>query len=140
MTLLGLKITGDLPAAEDIVADAFVKVFQRRAEFKEIDGIRGFLYVAVRNASYTYTAKEKRRDAVYAGLAVVQPDAGMDEAEDLEILRARLLAEIYREIENLPDQCRRISQMIFFEGKDTETIALGTGQGMRSFSCMFIRR
>jgi DNA-directed RNA polymerase specialized sigma24 family protein len=53
------QITGDRLAAEDIVAEAFVKTLDRRAEFLTLEQFKTFLYVSVRNRSYTFNSTEK---------------------------------------------------------------------------------
>ena len=124
MCLLAETIAGDLHPAEDIVAESFIKLFDKRAEFDAIDNIKAFLYVTVRNRSYTYRATQKRHEAVHTRLAAEQgeDDPGV-QAFELEMIRAQLLADIYQEIENLPTQCRKIAKMIFWEGKGTGQIA-----------------
>jgi RNA polymerase sigma-70 factor (ECF subfamily) len=39
------------------------------------------------------------------------------------MIRAEVLREINREIENLPEQCRKIFKMSFFDGKKNQEIA-----------------
>lgn len=124
MCLLAETITGNLLPAEDIVAESFVKLFDKRAEFEAIDNIKAFLYVTVRNSSYTYKTTQKRHEAVHTQLAAEQGEEDdLVSAFELEMIRAQLLAEIYQEIENLPPQCRKIAKMIFWEGKSTGEIA-----------------
>lgn len=125
MCLLAETITGDGRAAEDIVAESFIKLFDKRAEFGALDNIKAFLYVTVRNSSYTHRTTQKRHEAVHTRLAAEQGGEGDPGAQafELEMIRAQLLAEIYQEIENLPTQCRKIAKMIFWEGKSTGQIA-----------------
>jgi RNA polymerase sigma factor (sigma-70 family) len=125
MCLLAETITGQLLPAEDIVAESFIKLFDKRAEFEAIDNIKAFLYVTVRNSSYTYKTTQKRHEAIHARIATGHDGAEDDlsAAVELEMIRAQLLEEIYQEIENLPPQCRRIAKMIFWEGKNTDSIS-----------------
>lgn len=125
MCLLAETITGEALVAEDIVAEAFIKFFDKRVEFERIENIKGFLYTTVRNSSYTYTTTQRRHQRVHEQLAAVQKEdvQSASPAEELELLRVRLLEDIYQEIENLPPQCRRISKMIFLEGKTTDQVA-----------------
>jgi RNA polymerase sigma factor (sigma-70 family) len=125
MCLLAETITGQLLAAEDIVAESFIKLFEKRSEFEAIDNIKAFLYVTVRNGSYTYKTTQKRHEAIHARIATEHGGEGdsFSSTAELEMIRAQLLEEIYQEIENLPLQCRRIAKMIFWEGKSTDLIA-----------------
>ena len=125
MCLMAVRITGELPAAEDIVADAFVKMFDRRADFAGIENIKAFLYTSARNGSVDFVRMQKRHRMAHVRIAATQEQAaeGLETAEDLELLRIQLLQDIYEEIENLPPQSRQISKMIFYEKKSTEEIA-----------------
>ncbi len=124
MCLLAETITGNLATAEDIVAESFIKLFDKRAEFEAIDNIKAFLYVTVRNSSYTYKTTQKRHKAIHNRLAAGHSEEDdFSSASELEIIRVLLLAEIYQEMENLPSQCRIIAKMIFYEGESTGQIA-----------------
>ncbi|HMF73223.1 MAG TPA: sigma factor-like helix-turn-helix DNA-binding protein [Flavitalea sp.] len=88
-----------------------------------------FLYTCVRNASLTFNSTRKRhREAevrLFAGQQNVFEES--DTAVQLEVIRAELLGNIYREIELLPKNCRVIVKMIFLQGKRTDQIAAELG-------------
>jgi hypothetical protein len=90
MCLLAEKITGDLAAAEDIVAEVFVRMFDRRTEFETIEGIKAFLYVSVRNRSYTFTTAEKRHRRAHMLLASLQT-VRTQKARAIQLLRNQLI-------------------------------------------------
>jgi RNA polymerase sigma factor (sigma-70 family) len=56
------RFTGNQPEAEDIVVDSFLKCYRRRDQFENLENIRSFLYVTVKNASLDHLAAKKRHD------------------------------------------------------------------------------
>ena len=125
LCLIAENITEDTMAAEDIVAEAFVKMYQKKAEFEGMDNVKSFLFVVVRNNSLTHNTTRKRHRTAHDQIGRFQEENHMTENTPVhfEIMRAEILEKIYRDIENLPLQCRRISKMIFLEGKTTQEVA-----------------
>lgn len=121
--------TGQVQAAEDIVTEAFLKLFNRRNEFAALGNIKAFLYVAVRNAGISYVRTEKRHETAHRQiLATAAEDAFIsDNATQNEIIRAEVIAEIYNEIERLPVKCRDIFKLLYFQGLGTDQIARQLG-------------
>ncbi|WP_188937770.1 RNA polymerase sigma factor [Puia dinghuensis] len=109
------------PDAEDIVANAFYKLFNQRAAMKSYDHVKRWLYVIVRNESIDYLRiKAKQRENQY-DLAYL--DTGIEEHIETERVRTILLQDIQKEIEKLPPQRRTILRLYFFEQKSTPEIA-----------------
>src|SRR5450631_2461652 len=55
-----LKITKDQAAAEDITEESFVKIWQRKEMFTQINVLKSYLYKIVRNASLDWIKKAAR--------------------------------------------------------------------------------
>jgi RNA polymerase sigma-70 factor (family 1) len=124
LCVYGERITGDMTATEDLVAEAFEKCMDRRAEFKSLENCKAFLYRAVRNSCINYTMSERYHQSVRAEIRyLAQGEPNEERADDLEIVRAELMQEIYAEIEALPGRCREIFKLIFFEGLSTDDIS-----------------
>lgn len=117
------RITGQLEAAEDIVAEAFVKAWGRRQNFVTADNLKAFLYRVVRNASINFAVATRQHRQAHLQIAYIEgQDKEEEPADQREILRAELLQEIYEEMENLPGRCGEIFKLIFIHGKSTEEI------------------
>jgi RNA polymerase sigma-70 factor (ECF subfamily) len=124
LCLYSERITSRLEVAEDIVAESFEKVWERRQEFQRLENLKAFLYRIVHNASLNYAESERRHRVHHKQiLHVSKDDPGTDEALEREILRAELLQEIYLEIENLPDRCGQIFKLLFIHNQTTDQIA-----------------
>jgi RNA polymerase sigma-70 factor (family 1) len=128
LCLYAERITGQLEAAEDIVAEAFTKAWARRRDFEAIDNGKAFLYTIVRNASLNFTAAARQHQQAHLQIAYLEgQEKELEPALEREILRVELLQEIYEEMDNLPDRCGQVFKRIFIYGQSTEQIAAELG-------------
>jgi len=121
MCYFASKIVKDERQAEDIVADCFIKLWDRRQTFENVDKIKAFLYIACRNNCLNYLRNEKRKTAAQE-LYLRQMDEDSDEII-YEIIDTEIVDILAREIESLPDKCREVFKLIYLGGKSTEEIA-----------------
>lgn len=117
-----LRLVADTAAAEDIVQDLFVHLWDRRATLGELSGgLAAYLNRAVRNRSLNYLRDRNRIPVDDAelprGLAALTtaPDAGLE--------RADLSRRINGAIGRLPERCRLIFVMSKFEDMSRADIA-----------------
>lgn len=117
----GSQLVGDEQEAEDVVVETFVKLLRKRADFDNLQDIRSFLFTSVRNACYDYLRYMQRHETSHQELIYL---TGKEEiTDDLEMIKAKVLQEIYNEIENLPTQCQKVFKYVFLHGLTTEQIA-----------------
>lgn len=116
------KIVSSMPAAEDLVADSFCKLFLSRARMKNMDHVREFLYRVTKNAGIDQIRARAREKVVSTDLLGVA-DQEPTEAEDLGMIEAEVLNKLYLEIENLPEKSRQVFKLYFFENKSTSEIS-----------------
>ena len=107
--------------AEDIVANAFYKLFHARANMRSFEHVKRWLYVIVRNESIDYLRAKTRQKESRHGLAYLE--TGIEEQAETERVRTILLQDIHKEIERLPKQRKTILRLYFFEQKNTSEIA-----------------
>lgn len=108
--------------AEDIVAGCFSKLWEKRSDFSNAENIKGFLYVTCRNYCFQFLRNLKRRNAAQQ-LYFEQ----LEQSERTvlnEIIEAELLNILEQEIILLPGRCSEVFRLIYFEGKNTNEIAL----------------
>jgi len=128
LCLYSFRITGEMGASEDIVAESFAKAWSKRQEFKALENIKAFLYRVVRNASINISLTTRQHRKAHVQIAyLIGQDMEEEPVEEREILRVELLQEIYEEIEQLPDRCGQIFKLIFFHDQTTEQIAQQLG-------------
>jgi len=107
--------------AEDIVSNAFLKLFSAREDMRTFEHIRRWLYVTVRNEAIDYLRakskwRESKEDIAYLG-------SNAEEKIETERVRSILLQEICNEIDKLPRQRRTIIRLYYYEQKNTSEIA-----------------
>ena len=109
MCAIAMRFITDRDAAEDIAQEAFIKLWEKRATYKEIPCLKTFLYVSVRDKKVTidYTSPEaQNQEAIFKDYLIEE--------------------EAYRIIDNavnaLPPQSARIVKMCL-EGKQNKEIA-----------------
>jgi RNA polymerase sigma-70 factor (ECF subfamily) len=107
--------------AEDIVANAFYKLYHARANMRSFEHVKRWLYVIVRNESIDYLRARARQKESQHDLAYLE--SGIEEQAETERVRAILLQDIHKEIERLPKQRKTILRLYFFEQKNTSEIA-----------------
>jgi RNA polymerase sigma-70 factor (family 1) len=121
LCFFSFRIVKDKDNAEDIVSEAYLKLWERHAGFENLGSIRSFLYTVVHNASIDYLRLNKKR-TTYSKEIVY-----LDEEKESYVLQQIIETETYREIVSslkiLPPKCREIFRMIYFEGNDYTEIA-----------------
>jgi RNA polymerase sigma-70 factor (ECF subfamily) len=103
--------------AEEIVSDVFVQLWKRKESVAEINNLRVFLYVAVKNLSLTYLYKARKYKVCwieeYAGGSEIQ----LRSVASDELLIAKEIAEnLQKAIRNLPDRCKAIFKLVKEDG------------------------
>jgi len=111
--------------AEDIVANAFTKLYNARSGMRSIEHIKRWLYVIVRNESIDYLRHRSRQRESHGEVAYLGAEA--EEQHETERVKSAVFQGILHEIEKLPRQRRAILRMYFFEQKTTAEIAKQLG-------------
>jgi RNA polymerase sigma-70 factor (family 1) len=115
-------LLNDLPAGEDIVTEVFVILWKKHADFSTIQNIRAFLYISTRNACINYLKKLQRDSAMRSGLSKFLSDDYSEFALN-KMIRTEEMQQVYKAIESLPSQCRRIFKMCYMDGLKNPEIA-----------------
>lgn len=98
-------IVPDRSAGEDLVQDAFIKLWERSLDFREEAAARAFLYTTVKNSCLNYLEHHR----------VVQKHAentrrsvpGDEQIRDL-LIEEETHRQVYHAINELPARCRKV--------------------------------
>ena len=101
--------------AEELVSDAWLRVWKKHAQFNNEATLRSYLYSTVKNACFDYLKKQKPQPTI----ASEQPDKTMLE----QLIYAEVLHTIYRHMQNLPDQCKTVFTRLYIDGKTVKETA-----------------
>lgn len=116
-----VRLVQDDQEAEDIVANCFVKLSEKHKEFDTDQNIKSFLYAICRNACLNYL-KHLRIKSAAQTFFLNQAEQG-EEIILNQIIKAEVFDILNQEIEFLPEKCREIFKLIYFEHKKTDEIA-----------------
>lgn len=118
-TLLALQYVKNVIVAEDIVQDAFLKFWEAPFALDNPNAMRSYFGRIIINNSLNYLKREKnlQRHHDLIGKNITEQDVyeKLHESE-LQVL-------VYKQIEQLPEQCRKVFKMNRFEGLKYREIA-----------------
>lgn len=104
--------------SEDIVQESFVTLWERRQDFMSLLPIRVFLYQTARNKCLDLLKHEQVVHKHEAALIQELSEDSLDE----KMIEEEVLGEIYRAIDELPPECRRVFRL-GLEGLSNQEIA-----------------
>jgi RNA polymerase sigma factor (sigma-70 family) len=112
----------DLQDAQDVTADTFVKLLNRRAQFSNIDSIIPFLKVTIKNGcldilKHRKIQSQKEKEIIYQLSNDQEPDFGWVKAQET------FLALIYEEVNKLSEKMREVFLLAYRDGLKTAEIA-----------------
>jgi RNA polymerase sigma-70 factor (family 1) len=110
---------------EDIAADSFVKLLNRHDSFETLPNIKAFLYITTRNACLNFLRLSQRQHSSKRELNRLQDKT--DEHVLSHMVHAEVLREVEFEIEQLPNRCREIFKLIYYERRPADEIATMLG-------------
>lgn len=117
-----IQLVKEKEQAEDIVSEAFAKLWQRHEVFQTEEHVKAFLFVTTRNASLNYLRHIQRKTASQSELSYLQRDKD-DQDVITDMIEGELLRRIYPLIETLPAKCKTIFKLIYFEDASTDEVA-----------------
>lgn len=115
----------DATTAEDLVQDIFLKIWQKQTFILLNEGIKTYLYHAVKHACLDYlkhqNVKNNYMNTVITKLKIEE----LYFSDDPQFLYSAddRLCHIYREVGKLPEKCREIFIMSYLEERKTSEIA-----------------
>ncbi len=122
LLLFAKSIVKSKQAAEEIVSDVFIKIWERRRELEKIDNLKVYLYVSTRNTAINYLSRDKHGitnalDEVHAEFTSIDFDP-----EQL-LITAEMLALIRLAIDQLPPKCKIIFKLVKEDGLKYREVA-----------------
>ena len=113
------RFTGEHESAQDIVQDAFLKVWNMREEIDPSRSLKALLYTMVRNLSLNHIRAAQHTNGTLPDDDLHDHAPGADQKVDAEMLDER----IRQFIDEMPDRRREAFTLSRFEGLSHEEIA-----------------
>lgn len=109
-------------AAEDIVEDSFVQLWEKRELISPASGIRPYLYASVRNRCIDFLRKQNHGNTYVTHIKKLPQEFVPDLSQ--KIIVSESMHQVYLAIQNLPTKYQQVFKMIYLEEKDIKDIAL----------------
>ena len=113
-----------LESAEDILSEAFVKLWSRAGQFGSLPEVEQWLRVTTKNACIDELRKEGRTQKKEEAYLYLMDDNDPHELYFKSALEAELFGKITKEINKLPPLTGNIIKLSFLQGLSVDEIAL----------------
>lgn len=120
--LFANRYVQDAAEAEDITAEIFIKLWDRRKQFDSLHYISTFLHKAIKNRCLDYLRHQQVKSKNQQGLMQLLEQVN-DNDFSAEIIRLELIKLIYAEAEKLPPKMKEIFLLSYKEGLKPADIA-----------------
>ena len=131
----------DKTAAEDIVHDVFLRVWQKQASLVMKERLKSYLFKSVQNSCLDYLKHLKVSDD-YFNASITRfkiEEINFDKENQVNIEDEERLINIYEELEKLPPKCREIFTMHYMEERKTSDIAQILGLSKRTIEAQLYK-
>lgn len=109
-------------AAEEIVSDVFIKLWQIRNKLPEIENLKVYLYQIAKNFCLNYITRHFKNPVASLDEMDLETMVSLDNPEEL-CISADIINTIQQTIRQLPPQCRLIFQMVKEDGMAYREVA-----------------
>jgi RNA polymerase sigma-70 factor (ECF subfamily) len=96
--------------AEEIVSDVLIEIWAKRKELADIEDLKMYLYVSVRNASLRKLQQNKKAFTLSLDEVTVELTSAYENAESI-LLTQELTQKIELAIQQLPQRCKLIFKL-----------------------------
>jgi len=121
-----LKYTKDTDLSQGLIQDLFVRLWEKRKQLPS-QSPASYLYQSAKNACLNYLRHQKVRDT-YA-----EHELHNEQFEETQLLEDHeILSQVYKSINKLPEQCRRIFIMSRMHGLRHKEIAEDLGIAVKT--------
>ncbi len=107
-------------AAEEIASEAFLKTWKHHANFKDVAGLRSYLYQVVRHDCYRYKKRKATRELKEEVIIEMYPNV---ESHFETILKTETIRELHDSLSILPAVCKKVFELMYIEGKTVKEIS-----------------
>jgi len=121
LQIFATKFTKSDDAAEEIIQDAFLRVWLNRDKLAEVENVKAYLYKYVSNECLSYLRKKLKEDRVVDAFTAKQPDSHNHTADVVNLNEINKI--VATAVEKLPEQRRKIYQLSRGDGKTIPEIA-----------------
>lgn len=143
LCLVAFRIVRDQDAAEDIVQDFFLNLWQRRTEISTINSFQGYATRAVKNGSISFLRKQQTLSDEQ--LSAIPDDANPLEDKEIFVSGESITSKVMEVIELLPAERKKIflshviDRLSYAQIAEKNNISLNTVKTQMKRAYAFVR-
>ncbi len=121
LQIFATKFTKSDDAAEEIIQDAFLRVWLNRDKLVEVENVKAYLYKYVSNECLSYLRRKLKEDKMVDAFTNKQLSSHNNTAEEINLNEITKIIAVA--VEKLPEQRKNIYQLSRRDGKSIPEIA-----------------
>jgi len=121
LSIYALKYVSEVDA-QDVLADLFISLWQRRYDFGNLDDVKSYLYVSVKNRCLNILKHSNVRTEHQSKL-LIELETHDSSPNEMELIHAELINQIWLEIESLPPKMKEVFLLTYRDGIKPASIA-----------------
>ena len=118
LVLFAMRRIDQLDAAEDIVQETFITVWENKKIYNSYQGLKAYLYELVQNKCTNYLKHKQVEDRYVSYVKTT----GEETEGDYNLMQEEIYRELYMAVRELPEKCQRVFEL-HLEGKKNDEIA-----------------
>ena len=119
LAAFGYKYLSDQFVAEDLVQEAFISMWEKRADFPHINALKSFLYTSVRNKCLNHI---KHQSVVQKHEKALSYELESEQHFNGHVIEEETFNQLFLEIKNLPPSAQEIT-LLALNGLKNQEIA-----------------
>ena len=104
LSSFAFNYVNDKDAADDLVQDVFLKLWEKRKELNIHSSIKAFLYKSVKNTCLNHIKKSAYDESKISEIQLFQ----MESMGDHYMLQEEVQSKLHKAIDNLPEKCKQV--------------------------------
>lgn len=121
LVVFAKKYLNDLDLSKGLIQEFFVKFYEKKDEIEINTSLKSYLYLSARNTCLNYIEKKNIQNRHHQ--IIQNSSSELSEEVQEKIEETELEHEIFKHVDMLPDQCKRIFKMSRVDGKKNKEIA-----------------
>ncbi len=109
----------DENVVEDLVQDVFVSLLEKSPRFDSEAHLKNFLYLSIRNACLNYI-RDRQAQSRYME---AKGRENLSECFEDDIILTEVYRELTAAVVHLPEECRKVFDLCYFQGMDNTQAA-----------------
>ncbi len=126
LTSYCFSLTGSREISEELVSNAFIKIWQKHERFTNAYSIKAYLYRIVRNDAFKYLQAKKKGAKAFNEVLYLYGN-GHQKDHFTSLVKSETLRQLSEAMNTLPTECAKVFRLLYIEGKSIKETATALG-------------